>query len=194
MRLTNLSNMSKQSEERAQDFQKCVAERKKTHIFLKMSLPFNSCQESVGPSLPSGWSRKWSWMPVLRDLWKMTMEIPILVKLTALYIPDNSQHPSPFSSPFWGCQLGSVCARSFPSNYTCAIPHILILRHRRTPWKSQKWLPLFCPTSVKYRKTPWGSFWSGISETHLRAWRERGLSVIHINKLYCFRDQYIYPS
>lgn len=40
MRLTNLFKC--ESEETAQDFQKRVAERKKTHIFVKVSLPFNT--------------------------------------------------------------------------------------------------------------------------------------------------------
>lgn len=42
MRLANLSNMSKESEDKAEDFQKCVTERKKHIIFVKVSLPCNT--------------------------------------------------------------------------------------------------------------------------------------------------------
>lgn len=151
MRLTSLSNMNKETEDKIQDLQKCAAKRKKYRIFVKISLPFNTQMKLVGPALPSGWSSKWekqvpSWMSVLRDLLKMAIKIPFLVELFIPYLPLLSPvHISTLTMS----SGGSLFMTEFvPSNYTYVAPHILLLRCWMTPWRNQKWLPFFCPTSL----------------------------------------------
>lgn len=138
--------MSKESEDKGQDFQKHVTKRKKHIVFVKVSLPFNIYLKSVGPSLPSAWSSKWekqapTWMLALRDLSKMAMEIPFLLKLVILTAPLLSPvHISMLGMSSGGCLF---MLDPFPSSYTSAVPHILVLRCWRTPEKNQKWLPFF---------------------------------------------------